>query len=160
KTKCIIKSSMVNKLVKFVYRALPGSVRLRAVRAVQSKFTASAAAMVFNDEGEVLLLQHAMRPFSAWALPGGFIDRGEQPATAIRRELMEEAGIELAELKMYRVRTIRSHVEILFTARCSDEASVSSSEIVELGWFRPSDFPEGLGYGQRELIEKVMAGRD
>jgi ADP-ribose pyrophosphatase YjhB (NUDIX family) len=151
---------MVNKLVKFVYRSLPGSLRLRAVRAVQSKFTASTAAMVFNDRGEVLLLKHAMRPFSAWGLPGGFIDRGEQPETAIRRELMEEAGIELTELQMYRVRTIRSHIEILYTAHSSGVAEVSSREIVDLGWFRPDSFPEGLGYGQRELIEKVMAGRN
>ncbi len=139
---------------------LPAGVQLRAVRAFQAKFTASAAAMVFNAEGEVLLLKHAMRPYSAWGLPGGFIDRGEQPETAIKRELLEEAGIELESLEMYRVRTIRTHIEILYTATCRGEAVVSSGEIVDLGWFSAENFPDGLGYGQRELIEKVMAQRN
>ena len=116
--------------------------------------------MVFNAEGEVLLLKHAMRPYSAWGLPGGFIDRGEQPETAIKRELLEEAGIELEKIEMYRVRTIRTHIEILYTAMCSGKAVVSSGEIEELGWFAAENFPEGLGYGQRELIEKVMAERN
>ena len=150
----------MNRGLKKIWDMLPAGVQLRAVRAFQAKFTASTAAMVFNAEGEVLLLKHAMRPYSAWGLPGGFIDRGEQPETAIKRELLEEAGIELESLEMYRVRTIRTHIEILYTARCRGEAVVSSGEIVDLGWFSAENFPEGLGYGQRELIEKVMAERN
>ena len=150
----------MNRGLKKIWDMLPAGVQLRAVRAFQAKFTASAAAMVFNAEGEVLLLKHAMRPYSAWGLPGGFIDRGEQPETAIKRELLEEAGIELESLEMYRVRTIRTHIEILYTATCRGEAVVSSGEIVDLGWFSAENFPDGLGYGQRELIEKVMAQRN
>lgn len=150
----------MNRGLKKIWDMLPAGVQLRAVRAFQAKFTASTAAMVFNAEGEVLLLKHAMRPYSAWGLPGGFIDRGEQPETAIKRELLEEAGIELESLEMYRVRTIRTHIEILYTATCRGEAVVSSGEIVDLGWFSAENFPDGLGYGQRELIEKVMAERN
>lgn len=129
------------------------------VRATQRKFTVSAAAVVFNSDGEVLLLNHVLRPYSGWGLPGGFIDHGEQPHDAIRRELMEEVGLELAELELYRIRTIRRHVEILFTATSAGEAEVASREIIELGWFAPDNLPERLSGPQKALIQRVLESR-
>jgi ADP-ribose pyrophosphatase YjhB (NUDIX family) len=151
---------MVKRAVQKLFRAIPAGLRLRLVRMSQRKFTASAAAVVVNDAGEVLLLNHVLRPFSGWGLPGGFIDRGEQPESAIRRELMEEAGIELEELAMYRVRTVNAHIEIIFTARTAGEAAVSSREIMDLGWFAADDLPEKMSEAQKRLIELVLAETD
>jgi ADP-ribose pyrophosphatase YjhB (NUDIX family) len=116
----------------------------------------SAAAFVVNDEGKVLLLNHVFRPFSGWGLPGGFLDHGESAEDAIRRELAEEAGIGLEDLKMYRVRVVNRHVEILFTAKAIGEAVVSSREIVGLGWFSAHDLPKDLSKGQVRLIRSVL----
>jgi ADP-ribose pyrophosphatase YjhB (NUDIX family) len=126
------------------------------VRSWQDRFTVSAAAFVLNTEGKVLLLNHVFRPFSGWGLPGGFLDHGESAEEAIRRELSEEAGIGLEDLKMYRVRVVNRHVEILFTARAVGEAVVSSGEIVGLGWFSADDLPKDLSKGQVRLIRSVL----
>jgi 8-oxo-dGTP diphosphatase len=131
-------------------------VRLRLVRATQGKFTVSVAAIVTNDENKVLLLKHVLRPVSDWGIPGGFIETGEQPEAAIRRELMEETGLELDELNMLRVRTIARHIEILFRARARGEAKVSSREITDLGWFAPDEMPEGTSGIQKHLIEEIL----
>ncbi len=46
--------------------------------------------MVFNDAGQILLVEHVFRPHCPWGLPGGWIERGENPAETVRRELEEE----------------------------------------------------------------------
>lgn len=126
----------------------------------QSKFTVSAAAVVVNETNEVLLLNHVLRPFSGWGLPGGFIDHGEQPEEAIRRELKEEAGIELKELKMYSIRTVNRHVEIIFSALADGDARVMSHEIMDLGWFANDALPEKVSRSQMLMIRRVLDDRN
>ena len=139
---------------------LPGWMRLRIIRATQSKFTVSAAAIITNDQREVLLLNHAFRPFSGWGLPGGFVTIHEQPEDAIRREIREETGLELDDLTMFRVRTIRKHVEILFTAKANGSAEVKSPrEIIELGWFNVDSMPENLSSSQKKLVRDVLSSQ-
>jgi len=50
-------------------------------------------AAVFNDNGQVLLVEHVFRPDYPWGLPGGWIERGESPAGALQRELEEELNL-------------------------------------------------------------------
>ena len=73
-------------------------------------------------EGRVLLI-HRRNPPLGWALPGGFVEYGETVEDAVRREMKEETGLELAELRQFRVysdpaRDPRGHVvSVVFAAR-------------------------------------------
>ena len=55
------------------WKLTPRFLRLRLIRASQKKFTASAAAIITNERGEVLLLDHYLRPGASWGFPGGFL---------------------------------------------------------------------------------------
>jgi 8-oxo-dGTP diphosphatase len=139
------------------WKILPRSVRRLTVRLSQTNFTVSVAAIVVNDKREVLLLNHVLRPHSGWGYPGGFLDAGESATDAIKREIKEETGIELEELKLYRVLVRGNHVEIVFSARPVGEPQVLSSEIYELGWFATDALPEGTTIAQKMMIGEVLA---
>jgi hypothetical protein len=56
----------------------------------------TATAVCVDDEGRVLLGRRALEPDKGlWDLPGGFVDEAEHPLDAVKRELVEEAGLEI-----------------------------------------------------------------
>jgi len=147
---------MLKKIVGKIWRKLPSSVRMKIVRVTQSKFTVSVAAIIENENGEVLLLDHVLRPASGWGIPGGFLGYDEQPAEALRRELREETGLELKNIKLVRTRTINRHIEIVFRAESNGTASVISREINDLGWFKIGEMPEKMSRTQKTIIENLL----
>ena len=149
---------MIGAILGGIWKQLPSWFRLKLIRATQKKFTASVAVIITNRQGKVLLLEHFLRPTSGWGIPGGFIDYGEQPETAARRELREETGIELENLKMIRIRTLGRHIEMLFSAGSNDRAEVKSREIKSLGWFALEEIPEEMSEVQKSIVKKVLRG--
>ncbi|HSK72087.1 MAG TPA: NUDIX hydrolase [Pyrinomonadaceae bacterium] len=139
-----------------IWQSLPPAFKLKITRLSQDKFTVSAAAIVLNEKGEVLLLDHVFRSQLSWGLPGGFIEHGESPEEGIRREIYEETGLELENLGILRVRTINRHIEILFRATAKGKAEVKSREIKAAGWFKPDDLPEKISHVQKNLIKKFL----
>lgn len=53
-------------------------------------YRVSAKALVHNHKGHILVCKHDT---NHWTLPGGGIDHGEEPASALVRELKEELGL-------------------------------------------------------------------
>jgi 8-oxo-dGTP diphosphatase len=147
---------MLYKIAGKVWKVMPRKLRVLVSRSVQTKFTVSAAGVIVNDAGEVLLLNHVLRPDSGWGVPGGFLDRGEQPEAAFRREIKEETGLDLRDVAIYRARTLKRHIEIIFTATAVGEAKVSSKEILGLGWFTMDTIPPEMSLDQQFLVRKAL----
>ncbi|MBZ0287924.1 MAG: NUDIX hydrolase, partial [Anaerolineae bacterium] len=56
----------------------------------QARFSAGVVGVVFNDAGDVLLVEHVFHPYTPWGLPGGWVDHREDPARTLEREMREE----------------------------------------------------------------------
>ena len=147
---------MLETLINLTWKKLPYNVRLRIVRITQKKFTASVVGIITNANKEVLVLDHLIRPGASWGLPGGFLEPFENPEDGIQRELFEETGLELENIELIRVRTIRKHIEVLFRADGVGDATVKSREIKEVGWFALDDLPLEMSEPQKELILSVL----
>jgi NAD+ diphosphatase len=130
------------------------------MRFTHTRFTVTAGAVIFNDQKQVLLLKHRFRAGSGWGLPGGFLERGEQPIEALRRELREEIGLELEDVEIFASRSFEKpkQIEILFRARGNvSEANVKSltMEVERAEWFSIESLPEGLPRDQRVYVERA-----
>jgi ADP-ribose pyrophosphatase YjhB (NUDIX family) len=159
------KNKMLKRIIGKIWRTAPSSIRALAVRITQKTFTVSVGAIVLDEAGKVLLLDHVFRPASGWGIPGGFINQGEQPVDAVRRELCEEIGLEIEAVELFRVRTINRHVEILFRAQArrrggqaAAAAVVKSLEIKAVGWFSADELPEEMSRSQKHFIKQVLEG--
>lgn len=139
-----------------LWKVLPREARKWITRSVQTKFTVSAAAIVTNEGGEVLLLDHLLRPRSGWGLPGGFLEKNEQPEAAVRREVREETGLELNDVSIHRVRTLGRHIEIIFLATGVGDATVNSREIKGLQWFATDDLPPEMSLDLQFIIRGAL----
>jgi 8-oxo-dGTP pyrophosphatase MutT (NUDIX family) len=56
--------------------------------------------VVFDEGGRVLLAEHVFRTDFAWGLPGGWLERGEDPIQAIQREIEEELNLKVQVKKL------------------------------------------------------------
>jgi len=105
-----------------------------------------AAVALLNEEGKVLLAKRPPgRPLAGlWEFPGGKVDPGEDPETALIRELIEELGIEIARADLVPL-TFASHAYPEFHLLmplylCKRwEADIAAQENQELLWVKPDE---------------------
>ena len=107
------------------------------------------SALVVDDAGRMLLGRRAHDPDAGlWDTLGGFLDEGEHPLDGLRRELVEETGLEVepgAFLGAY-VDTYgdgpeaTSVLNLVWEARIVSGEPSPADDVSELRWF-PRDAP-------------------
>lgn len=125
----------------------------------------SPAVIVLVSKGDKILLAHnASFPEGRFGLIAGFVEAGETLEEGARRELMEETGIEVGELR-YRGSQPWPFPDSLMVAFAADwlkgEARPDGEEITELRWCGPDELPSipPPGSVARRLIDGFVAGR-
>lgn len=156
---------MLKKMLGALWLRMPGGFRRWSVRLFEPHFTVTTGAVVMDEHGRILLLKHRFRTGSGWGIPGGFMEKGEQPEEALRRELREEVGMELERAEIAFIRALKTpqQMEILFRCRPRDEEGGGvgaieprSVEVKAVEWFKPDELPQSLPNDQRDLIKRVL----
>jgi NAD+ diphosphatase len=103
-----------------------------------------AVIMAVRRGDEVLLARRAGAAVAFWSVLAGFVEPGETLEQAVAREVREEAGIEVADVRYAASQPwpFPSQLMIGFTARyAGGELRVDERELAEAGWFPPDALP-------------------
>jgi 8-oxo-dGTP diphosphatase len=109
------------------------------------KHIVSAATIVINEQGELLLIKG---PRMGWEMPGGQVEEGESLKEAAIRETMEESGIEVEVTKFCGIfqNVDQSICNTLFLAKPVGGTPTTSSESLEVGFFPIEQALEMVSY--------------
>lgn len=115
-----------------------------------------AAAAFVVQGGRVLLVQRSFGPESGkWALPAGFVDRGEDPARAAERETHEETGVQVVVTKVIDV-IFDGLIVIIYAAQVVGGALHPGDDAADACWFGPDQLPE-LAFRSTQLLIQQWA---
>lgn len=98
----------------------------------------AVSAVVINAAGEVLLVQSPRR---GWEPPGGQVERGEDPLTALTREVAEESGCVMDPGHLVGVYSVYSEIsdstiiELAYLCRHMGGEPAGGMECLAAGWF-------------------------
>ncbi len=125
----------------------------------------AAGALFFDDLGRVLLVHPTYK--ETWDIPGGYVERGESPAAACRRELKEELGIDRQPVRLLAVDWAPSDNEgdkLLFLFDCGelgeDESRIrlDNDELDRREWVALSSLGDYVIDRIARRIRAVVAG--
>ncbi|MFJ6525423.1 NUDIX hydrolase [Streptomyces longwoodensis] len=145
--------------------AIPDFIRtLRASAGRQLLWLPGVTALVFDDEGRVLLNRRT--DTRKWSVIGGIPEPGEQPAACAVREVHEETAVRCV---VERVVLVQALTPVTYengdvcqfmdiTLRCravGGEARVNDDESLEVGWFAVDALPELNEFGLTRIKQAL-----
>jgi NAD+ diphosphatase len=104
-----------------------------------------AIIVAIERDGKLLLARNAAFKNGFFSILAGFVEPGEDLESAVRREVREEVGIEIDDIRYQGSQPwpFPNSLMIGFTARwAGGEIAIDGREIAEAGWFGPDEMPE------------------
>jgi len=145
---------MMKSLLK-IWRALPMWMHVLVMRLARPKFRAAVAALIFDEQGRVLLFKHTYRKFE-WGIPAGGLEYDEQPEKAVVREFFEETGMQIQAVRLLLAdSSIDDHnISLIYLCRIVSGTFKESNEISEMRYFDVNALPQML-FMEKKLILNV-----
>lgn len=108
------------------------------------------AAVVENDQGEVLLARNALWQEGVFGLITGFMEAGESPEVGVCREVLEETSLRVKALRILGSWEFLRMNQVIIAYHVRVEGDVKlSPELLEYQWKSVHDvrcWPSGTGY--------------
>ena len=105
-----------------------------------------AVIVAIHDGDRLVLTRYKDRPFKHYALVAGFNEIGESIEETVHREVLEETGLLVKNLRFYKSQPWVFTDTLLFGFFAeldgSDKITVQEDELAEAGWFHRSEIPE------------------
>jgi 8-oxo-dGTP diphosphatase len=120
-------------------------------------------------DARVLLVRRGVEPeLGKWALPGGYMDAGEMPEAALRRELDEEVGLAVAHLELLEIfpmldgEQVNRGIVLVYRAEPVAESPAmlqGKDDVWEAKWFCAGELPQALAFDSTVSLLKSWQAR-
>jgi len=129
----------------------------------QERITAGVVGAIFDADGRLLIVEHVFHPKLPWGLPGGWMNRNEEPGETIQREIREETGLMIEVVKpllIARTPFLRAHLDIAYLCKLLDSAAPVhlSGELLAHEWVNPLSLPPMANFHAR-VVKAAIAER-
>lgn len=98
-----------------------------------------------HDGDRLLMTRYANRPVTWFVLVAGFIEVGETAEDTVRREVMEETGVKVKNIRYFNSQPwgVPGNLTLGFTAELDgeDQIRVDTGELSEARWFNREEVP-------------------
>jgi ADP-ribose pyrophosphatase YjhB (NUDIX family) len=131
----------------------------------------TVCALVSDEAGRLLLARRSAAVFDGyWDLPGGFLGEGEDPLDGLRRELLEETGLEIEPEEFAGAYTdwygeggegeaVVATLNLYWTARVVGGEPSPQDDVAELRWFSRDELPPANEIAFRNVAGVISAWR-
>jgi len=120
-------------------------------------------AAIVEMDGKVVLARNKEWPEKMFGLITGFLEKGETPETAVKREVKEELGLDAEIMEFVGVYSFFERNQLIIAYQLSAAGEIKlGDELAEIKWI-PVDklkpWPFGTGHAVRDWLERRSARR-
>jgi len=119
--------------------------------------------VIIEVEGGIVLVRRRYPPLG-WAIPGGFVDRGERAEDAARREMREETSLDVELVDLLGVysdpaRDARGHtLSTVYVGRARGRPR-AGDDAMETGVFSATTLPAPLVFDHARIVDDYFRFR-
>jgi ADP-ribose pyrophosphatase YjhB (NUDIX family) len=134
---------MTKKVLLQIWRILPAWLQNILSRIIRPLFQVFAAAVIFDENKNILLVKSTYQRFHPWGLPGGSLEYGEHPEEAVIREVWEETGLNVSIERLLLVNSwLPDRVGLYYLCRIMDGTFHPTEEVSEYAYFSLEALPD------------------
>ena len=146
---------MLKRILLKIWRVLPLWLQVAASRLIRPLFQVFAAAVIFDEDRNILLVKSTYNRFHPWGLPGGSLEYDEHPEEAVIREVMEETHLTVCIEKLLLVSSwTPDRVGLYYLCRITGGTFSPSDEVSEFAFFSLDELPDVRPL-DRDMIKRL-----
>ena len=146
---------MVKRILLQIWRVLPLWLQVVLSRVIRPLFQVFAAAVILDEEKNILLVKSTYNRFHPWGLPGGSLEYGEHPEDAVIREVHEETGLTICIEKLLLIKSwTPDRVGMFYLCRVTGGSFYPSDEVSEFAYFSLEKLPDVRPL-DKEMLRKL-----
>jgi 8-oxo-dGTP diphosphatase len=151
--------SRLQRSLAYGFRKAPWLIDVlrRLYRLGLPRFSAGVVGVIMNANDEILLVEHVFHPRYPWGLPGGWLGANEHPSEALKRELCEEAGLEIVieDLLLVERWPHFQHLDVAYLCRPENAVGDLNAELLDFRWAALDDLPPKMSPFHRAAIAQA-----